>query len=79
LAQDDTCDLPISQGDLGDALGLSLVHVNRTLMLLRATGFVDFRGGKLKVADWEELVEIAQFDASYLHLGEHYHLSVHRT
>ena len=30
LAQDDTCDLPITQEDLGDTLGMSTVHVNRT-------------------------------------------------
>ena len=70
LAKEDTCDLPITQEDLGDALGLSLVHVNRTLMLLRTTGSVEFRGGKLTVRNWEQLVEIAEFDGSYLHLRE---------
>jgi CRP-like cAMP-binding protein len=70
LAQDGTCDLPITQEDLADALGLSVVHVNRTLMLLRATGSVEFRAGKLTVLDWNQLVEIAEFDGSYLHLGE---------
>jgi CRP-like cAMP-binding protein len=74
LAQGNTFDLPITQQDLGDALGMSLVHVNRTLMLLRATGAVEFRGGKLTVMDWEQLVEIAQFDGSYLHLCETYHM-----
>ena len=49
LAQGDACDLPVTQEDLGDALGLSLVHVNRTLMLLHATGSMEFRGGRLKV------------------------------
>lgn len=74
LAQGNTFDLPITQEDLGDGLGISLVHVNRTLMLLRATGAVEFRGGKLTIMNWEQLVEIAQFDGSYLHLGESYHL-----
>src|SRR4051794_13442988 len=61
LAQDDTCDLPITQEDLGDTLGMSTVHVNRTLMMLRAAGMVEFRGGKLMALDWEKLVEIAEF------------------
>jgi CRP-like cAMP-binding protein len=69
LTQGGTCELPITQEDLADALGMSVVHVNRTLMLLRATGAVEFRGGKLTVMDWEQLVEIAEFDGSYLHLG----------
>ena len=70
LAQDDTCDLPITQEDLGDTLGMSTVHVNRTLMMLRAAGMVEFRGGKLTVLDWEKLVEIAEFDPTYLHLRQ---------
>jgi CRP-like cAMP-binding protein len=40
LTHDDACDLPIRQDDLGDALGISTVHVNRTLMMLRAAGLV---------------------------------------
>ena len=68
LTQGDACDLQITQDDLGDALGMSTVHVNRTLMMLRAAGLVEFRGGKLRVIDWEKLVEIAEFDPTYLHL-----------
>jgi CRP-like cAMP-binding protein len=68
LAQHDTCDLPITQEDLGDALGLSVVHVNRTLMLLRSTGAMEFRRGRLTVLNWDQLVDIAEFDGSYLHL-----------
>jgi CRP-like cAMP-binding protein len=70
LVEDDGCDLPVTQEDLGDALGLSLVHVNRTLMLLRTTVAVEFRSGRLRVRNWDQLLEIAQFDGSYLHLGE---------
>lgn len=62
------CDLPISQEDLADALGMTPVHVNRTLQVLRSTGSVDFRGGVLTVPDLDELMEAADFDPSYLHL-----------
>ena len=68
LVRDDTCDLPITQEDLADALGMTSVHVNRTLMVLRTGGLVEFRGGRLTVTDWDRLVEIAEFDPSYLHL-----------
>jgi CRP-like cAMP-binding protein len=68
VARGDTCDLPITQEDLADALGMSNVHVNRTLTILRAGGLVEFRRGLLTVPDWEKLVEIAEFDPSYLHL-----------
>jgi CRP-like cAMP-binding protein len=70
LVQGDTCDLPIRQEDLGDALGMTNVHVSRTLAMIRASGSVEFRGGKLTVMNWEQLVQIAQFDGSYLHLLE---------
>jgi CRP-like cAMP-binding protein len=68
VAQDHTCDLPITQEDLGDALGMTTVHVNRTLMILRSGGMVEFKGGKLTILDWDRLVETAEFDPSYLHL-----------
>ncbi|HEX2764145.1 MAG TPA: hypothetical protein VHM92_09955 [Allosphingosinicella sp.] len=46
------------------------VHVNRTLAMLRTGGLAEFRGGRLKVLDWEELVEAAEFDPRYLHLRD---------
>ena len=68
IAQGDSCELPITQEDLAAALGMSTVHVNRTLMVLRAGGLLEFRAGSLQVSDWEKLVEIADYDAGYLHL-----------
>jgi CRP-like cAMP-binding protein len=65
----DACDLPITQEDLADALGMSIVHVNRTLMILRAGELLEFRGGVLTVKDWEKLVQVAEFDPGYLHLN----------
>ena len=70
LAQGDTCDLPIRQEDLGDAIGMTNVHVSRTLAIIRASGSVEFRGGKLTIMNWEQLARIAQFNGSYLHLPE---------
>jgi CRP-like cAMP-binding protein len=70
LAENDTCELPITQEDLADALGMTTVHVNRTLMILRAGGLLEFRSGVLTVSKWDQLVEIAEFDPSYLHLHE---------
>ena len=67
-AKGDSCALPISQQDLGDALGMTTVHVNRTLQLLRASGVVEFRSGVLHTPDLRKLMEIADFDPSYLHL-----------
>lgn len=68
LVEQDSCDLPLTQEDLADVLGMSPVHVNRTLGMLRAGGFVEFRSGKLTIGNWPKLVETAEFDPGYLHL-----------
>lgn len=60
--------LPLHQAQLGDALGMSLVTVNRTLQALRRTSAMEFRNGELTVHDWVRLVEIGEFDAAYLHV-----------
>jgi len=67
LVQDHICELPITQSELGDALGISTVHVNRTLQDLRSAGLITLRGGSLEVLDWDGLKRAADFDATYLH------------
>jgi CRP-like cAMP-binding protein len=58
--------LPMSQTDIGDAMGLSTVHVNRTLQQLRAEGLIRLHSHVLEVRDWERLRAAAEFDPSYL-------------
>jgi hypothetical protein len=55
LVTDNSIALPITQEMLSDALGLTSVHVNRTLMLLRDAGAVEWRSGRLIVHDWGKL------------------------
>ena len=62
-----TCDMPLTQVELADALGLTPVHVNRTLQWLRSEGLVEFGSGILRVRNWRELKRAAGFDATYLH------------
>jgi CRP-like cAMP-binding protein len=68
LAHGQECELPITQAELGDALGLSTVHVNRCLQALRGKGLITLRGSVLNVANWEGLKEAGEFDPTYLHL-----------
>ncbi len=68
LAHDHACDLPITQAELGDALGISTVHVNRILQQLRAKGLIETKGIRLIVPDWEKLTKIGDFNPTYLHL-----------
>jgi CRP-like cAMP-binding protein len=61
-------DWPITQAELGDALGLSNVHVNRTLQELRGDGLITQKDSTLVVHDWEALQRTAMFAPLYLHL-----------
>jgi CRP-like cAMP-binding protein len=70
LADRDAFVLPITQAEIGDATGLSYVHVNRTLQTLRRCGLIRSNGAAHEILDWEELCRIADFDPSYLHLRE---------
>lgn len=69
LADEFRCRLPLTQEDLSDVTGLSVVHVNRTLQVLRATGFMLFNDGNLVILEWEKLAALANFDDGYLHLS----------
>ena len=67
-AQDGRCAFPVTQEDLGEATGLSTVHVNRVLQDLRRQGLITFAKGQLTIHDWEGLVELGDFRVDYLHL-----------
>jgi CRP-like cAMP-binding protein len=60
--------LPLTQAALADAMGISLVHVNKTLQLLRREGAFTWEQRTLTILDWDRLVEIADFDDTYLSL-----------
>ena len=68
LAANRSCALPLTQVELGDALALSAVHVNRTLMYMRRSNLVELHGGKLQLLDRQRLVAAAGFNPLYLHL-----------
>ena len=68
LAQDRTCPFPVTQADLGEMLGLSIVHINRTVQALREQNLISVGHGSLTIHDWDALVELADFRPDYLHL-----------
>ena len=49
------CELPLTQTEIADVLGLSLVHVNRTLQGLRGDRLIEHRGRKLTILRWDGL------------------------
>jgi CRP-like cAMP-binding protein len=68
LTNGQSCEIPVTQAEFGDALGLSTVHVNRTLQDLRAANLIVLRGKTLTIPDLDALKAVALFNANYLHL-----------
>jgi CRP-like cAMP-binding protein len=71
--------IPLSQMDLADAAGLSIVHVNRTLQELRRLNILSKEGRTIKVADRERLAGLAGFDGNYLNMPQllsHWHVKI---
>lgn len=61
-------DLPINQTELGECLGLTVVHTNRVLRELRQQGLARFSRGRVVIDDMEALRAAAEFDPLYLYL-----------
>ncbi|HEV7440258.1 MAG TPA: Crp/Fnr family transcriptional regulator [Methylobacterium sp.] len=68
LTDGNSCEMPLTQVDLGDATGLSNVHVNRVLQELRSSGLIALKGRVLTIPDLERLQAVSLFSAAYLHL-----------
>ena len=61
-------ELALTQMDLAECLGLTSVHINRTLKELREGGLVEFRERTVTIQDLDGLQRVAEFDPSYLYL-----------
>ncbi|WP_354044389.1 Crp/Fnr family transcriptional regulator [Devosia sp. UYZn731] len=59
--------LPLTQLLLADSLGMTAVHVNRILKMLRLSGAMTLKRGSLNIVDPAKLLQIAGFDENYLH------------
>ena len=59
----------VSQQNLADALGLTPVHVNRTMQMLRSEGFIRTESRNIFIDDWKRLCDLADFDPAYLLLN----------
>lgn len=68
--QDGTCDLPLTQQDLGEIAGLTSVHVNRVLRRLREDGLAIVGRGKLQILDLDRLARLGEFKTDYLYLED---------
>jgi CRP-like cAMP-binding protein len=62
-------EMPLTQEQIGEALGITAVHANRVIKQLRQEGIVAFHRGHVEVLDENKLMELAGFDDRYLHLS----------
>ena len=60
-------ELPMTQEQLGDATGLTPVHVNRTLQVLRGEGVISRAKQTITIENWKALSDIGDFATAYLH------------
>jgi CRP-like cAMP-binding protein len=67
LVDGNSCTFPVTQMDLADATGLSVVHLNRTLQELRASGLIVLRERTLTINNLDALRDAALFSPNYLH------------
>ena len=62
-----TYEMPMTQEQLADAVGLTPVHVNRMLMALGADGLIQRNHRSITVLDWAALAKTGDFEPRYLH------------
>lgn len=60
-------EMPLTQEQIGEALGITAVHANRVIRQLRQDGIVEFNRGRVTVLNEPKFLELADFDGRYLH------------
>jgi CRP-like cAMP-binding protein len=70
LAEAGAFELPLTQEELSDALGLTSAHIGRVLKRLHSEGLMTFKRQQIVIADIDELRRASGFDAGYLHLAD---------
>jgi CRP-like cAMP-binding protein len=64
-----SCEFPLTQVDIADALGLTGIHVNRMLQQLRSLKLLTLKDRTLSIADMEALRRLGGFNPNYLYLS----------
>lgn len=69
LARGHVFHLPLRQATIADVIGISAVHVQRVIANLKDAGLIVLQDRVLVIPDFASLAEMADFDETYLHLG----------
>jgi CRP-like cAMP-binding protein len=67
LGSPEEFELPMTQEQIADATGLTAVHVNRMLRALEEAGAIARERRRIRIADWDRMRRLADFDPVYLH------------
>lgn len=70
LADDHAYDLPMTQDQIADAVGLTPVHINRVLKELAEKGLIVRNKRTISIPDWAKLSHVGDFTSRYLHLEQ---------
>ena len=62
-------EMPLTQEQIGEAMGITPIHANRIIRQLREDGVLEFHRGNVTVLNERNLEELAHFDGRYLHLS----------
>lgn len=71
INEGDGYELPFTQEQMADAVGMTSVHVNRTLKRLEEEGHIRRTRRMIEIDDWQNLAQIADFEPRYLHMQNH--------
>jgi CRP-like cAMP-binding protein len=69
MVERDSFELPITQEQLADTLGITPVHTNRVIQRLRSDGLISLTAGKMTLLNKDRLAALAGFDPAYLQPG----------
>src|SRR5215213_6671217 len=68
LVKGATFTMSARQTDIADAVGITAVHANRVIQELRGKGLIEWEGKTVTIHQWDELAQLGDFSADYLHL-----------
>jgi CRP-like cAMP-binding protein len=71
-SRDEEFELPLTQSIIGDALGMSSVHVSRTMTLLKDLNLISTHNRRLRIENLKGLMHYCQFDPAFLSPGRTY-------
>jgi CRP-like cAMP-binding protein len=70
LTTDHSFELPLTQEEIADALGLTPVHVNRVLQRMRSEALITLKRGAFRILDYRRLEIASGFNPNYLHIEQ---------